>query len=345
MPETLNDSGTPEQPINWGTGERLWYNGVLYSTRLENSFKKPEARKALIHPDDQRNPDIAWREREGEPYFRIHKVDETTYAIGEQNDQLNHSYVILGEGRAILFDAGVDEGVRAIAQEIAEQHGLELEVMFSHLHYDHLGGAQATRAMLPNLPSIRGKVDGNGLIRSENIHKFEHLGATEGIKPPDIEVSGWVDIGEEIDLGGRKLRMLYAPGHCWNHVVLWDKDRKQVFAADLAGTFPIYAMLPTSSVGDYIWTVDNLLKIVDEDTEILNTHRSEAHGGLPTQGRDDLLALRGLLKRVQSGELADERHLAVFNRFNSTRDGVSLIVPKAFKHPQRTTDLPSGIEE
>ena len=51
-------------------------------------------------------------------YYTIHKIDERTFAIGETRYyQLNFNYLILGDGRAVVFDAGT--GQRDIGAVVA----------------------------------------------------------------------------------------------------------------------------------------------------------------------------------------------------------------------------------
>ncbi len=325
--------------------QRYSYSFILKLVALENKIKGKKDKVLEILEEDRNDPNVEIIDN----YFRIHKINDKTYAIGEQNEEQNHCYFICGETKAILYDVGVHPRVKEIAKKMAEDRGLELEIIFSHLHFDHTGNSEVIEGGLADLTHLRERAEEDDIIKGENIPELEYLGKSEGYSAPDIDVSKWIEIGEDIDLGGRKLKMLYAPGHCWNHTVLWDKENNEIFAADLMGTLPIYAMLPTSNIEDYIWTIDNLLKISNSETKFYNTHR-HGHAGLPTQNREDLLALRALLIKVKNREKSDDKAFMFFETHNSTKEGVSLVTRpnwlKSENDEKRTfPDIPSGIPD
>ncbi|HEX2076020.1 MAG TPA: MBL fold metallo-hydrolase, partial [Geodermatophilus sp.] len=104
----------------------------------------------------------------------------------------NSTYLVeIGDGRALVVDAGRDlRGVR----EAAGRRGLRIAFAAdTHLHADFLTGAlqlaadEGTRVVA----AARGR------------REFDHLG---------------LDDGDEVDLGGLRLRALYTPGHTDEHL-------------------------------------------------------------------------------------------------------------------------------
>ena len=154
-------------------------------------------------------------------YFAVVQLDEKTFAIAEPYSWArNYNYLILGEERALLFDAGV--GHYDIRPVVASLTDLPLTFMPSHFHYDHTGQGAWERTAIVDLPHLRAQANGNSLPFTWE----QHLGPSEAIPIPTWEVSDWIKPNTAIDLGGRSLTLLYTPGHTDNSVSLYDKDRQ-----------------------------------------------------------------------------------------------------------------------
>jgi hydroxyacylglutathione hydrolase len=115
----------------------------------------------------------------------------------------NSAYLVdLGDGRALAVDASLD--LRAM-RAAAERRGLRLAFAAdTHLHADFLSGARQLAAD-----------DGATVLASRAGQRhFDHAGLEDG---------------DEVDLGGLRLRTIATPGHTDEHVsfVLLDGDRPQ----------------------------------------------------------------------------------------------------------------------
>ena len=88
-------------------------------------------------------------------YFTIDEIAPNTFAIGEPRYyQQNYSYLVVGNKKALLFDAG--PGIRNI-REIAESL-TDLPIVFlpSHFHFDHVGnGIAFNERAVVDLPYLR----------------------------------------------------------------------------------------------------------------------------------------------------------------------------------------------
>lgn len=79
-------------------------------------------------------------------YFVVETIDENVFGIGEPRYyQGNYSYLIIGERRAVLFDAG--SGNRDIVRIVRALTSLPVTVVPSHLHFDHVGALGPVNTM------------------------------------------------------------------------------------------------------------------------------------------------------------------------------------------------------
>jgi hydroxyacylglutathione hydrolase len=104
----------------------------------------------------------------------------------------NSAYLVeLGDGRALAVDASID--LRAMS-EVVERRGLTVAFAAdTHLHADFLSGAR-------HLAAIR---DARVLAAAAGRREFSHRGLEDG---------------DEVDLGGLRLRALATPGHTHEHL-------------------------------------------------------------------------------------------------------------------------------
>ena len=246
-------------------------------------------------------PDLA-EGRMVDDYWAVQDIDARTYALGEPRYyQSNYEYLILGEQRALLFDAGsgTRDNIRSVVANLTR---LPVTVMPSHLHYDHTGGITPfTSIALIDLPETRADVRNGRFTPS----RYEYLGMFDHLVPPTVTVTEWVKPGATIDLGGRVLRVLHVPGHTPTSVALYDAAAHQLFAGDFIYPTTLYAQLPGSSLAEYQTTTRELLAMLPADTKIWTAHccRVGEHTSAPWLTVTDLHDLDAALSRIQSGEL------------------------------------------
>lgn len=243
----------------------------------------------------------------GEPfgesgYFVVVQLDDQTFAIAEPYSWArNVNYLILGTDRALLFDAGVGHyDIRPVVKYLTD---LPMTFLPSHLHYDHTGQASFDRIAIVDLPHLRKQAEGNSIT----FNWGQHLGAAEGLELPTWEISEWIKPGDEIDLGNRKLTLIYTPGHTDNSVSLHDEASKTMFTGDYYSANSMSAYYPTASMGDYLQTAKKILKRTapQPDTVLHGAHSSDS-GKIPARSRDDVQTLHDALVKIQSGELDGE---------------------------------------
>ena len=167
-------------------------------------------------------------------YFTIEKLAPGTFAIGEPRYyQENYNYLLVGESRAILFDAG--PGVRDIIPVVESITKLPVVFLPSHFHYDHVGnGIRFDQRAVVDLPYLRSRAESNVLQFTD----MEHLGEAEGFATPTWTIDFWWRPGEAIDLGGRSVEIVHTPGHSTESISLWDQQNDILLSGGLHLPWP-----------------------------------------------------------------------------------------------------------
>ena len=137
-------------------------------------------------------PSVVWFD----DYYTLQSIDERTFAIGETRYfQQNFNYLIVGEERAILFDAGT--GARDIREVANSLTSVPLTFVPSHLHYDHVGnGVDFERVALVDLPHLKNRAVNDQL----SLQRFEHLGEGEGYQTPTLSIHEWLTVNTKLEL-------------------------------------------------------------------------------------------------------------------------------------------------
>jgi hydroxyacylglutathione hydrolase len=233
-------------------------------------------------------------------YWAVQRIDANTYAIGEPRYyQSNYAYLIVGEQRALLFDAG--SGTRDITHVVTSLTHLPVTVLPSHLHFDHTGGiASFTSIAMIDLRDTRADVTNGRLTPG----RYEYLGILDRLAPPTFSVTEWVKPGAKIDLGGRALQVLHVPGHTPSSVALYDAARHELFAGDFIYPTTLYAFLPGASLTQYRATTRALLTRLPADTTIWTAHccRTGELTSAPWLTMTDLHDLDTALAAIHAGD-------------------------------------------
>lgn len=231
-------------------------------------------------------------------WYAVEAIDAQTFAINEpKSSQYNTSYLIVGDTRAIMFDAGSGErpaGSRTM-REVAERYTdhKPITLILSHFHYDHIADAATFDGVaLIDRPDIRANID-------DGTYTFSLWESLEAERR-SLTVTDLLADGSVLDLGGRQIDIFNLPGHTTESVVLLDRSHNQVFTGDfvyrhLGG---IIAFAPTADLAAYKTNSTRLLQLTHADTVFFGAH------GIPRFDRAWLTLLDRELEKIVTGEAA-----------------------------------------
>jgi glyoxylase-like metal-dependent hydrolase (beta-lactamase superfamily II) len=212
-------------------------------------------------------------------WFRVAQLEPGVFLVGEPGHV--NSWLIRGEERSVLLDTGL--GLADISAAVAAACPEEPLVVNSHVHFDHVGGnelfaevamhelgpewieAGCDPAQLPAYEKLVPEMlAGYERLLAADRGDFFLIGPDEEMRPwPEegIAAHGWriepppparlLAEGDEIDLGGRVLRVLHTPGHAPDHICLLDQRAGILWAQDQAYYGPHLVYEPGADLADF----------------------------------------------------------------------------------------------
>jgi len=163
-----------------------------------------------------------------------------------------NSYLVLGSRQAALIDTGL--GIADMRRVVREITPLPVTVINTHAHWDHvMGNHLFSRIMIAAAEGrwLAGPYPQDRLRRLLRNQRFTRP-FPAGFSPrayrfissrPSVLVAG----GETLDLGGRRLRIVPAPGHTAGSLIVSDDEARIAWVGDAAGTGMLYAQSPGGS--------------------------------------------------------------------------------------------------
>ena len=180
------------------------------------------AAKAQDLPTDYKEKEVF---RNDEVVFR--QIDEHTW-LGNGHEYIYESlYLVEGEDRAVLIDAGTT--IHDLDKILAKFTSKPITLYATHVHLDHTGYA------IKYFPEIY-------FNAADTINIAEHM-------PADYQGEmKFFKEGDIIDLGGRKLEILFTPGHTPGCVTFMDVESGYGFSGDSFGSGGLLLTLDFSTL-------------------------------------------------------------------------------------------------
>lgn len=252
-------------------------------------------------------------------WFDVREVADGVVVFEEPlHSEVVKSYLVLGSERAALVDTGM--GVADLKAEVEAVTSLPVVVLQSHAHFDHVGDAWRFDDVRVHPAEAAALERGRAAETLEGWMDPEELSGPlpAGFDPATYALrskapTSLLQDGDEIDLGGRTLTVLHAPGHSPGSVVFWDKAARLLISTDVAYLRELYALNPDSSVADYLVSLRRLEAMIPELDILL-----PAHGPTPIEpGR--LRVMADGMEQVVAGRPPDEHKDGVdHHRFGAT---------------------------
>ncbi len=156
------------------------------------------------------------------------------------------AYLVVENGRAALIDCGTATCAPRVLDAL-EANGVACEavdwLLVTHVHLDHAGAAGPLMQALPNAKLVahpRGAphmidpaklIAGAKAVYGEAMFNRDHA----GMLPVDAARVVVADDGHVVELAGRPLRCIDAPGHARHHLCVWDARSRAWFTGDAFG--------------------------------------------------------------------------------------------------------------
>jgi glyoxylase-like metal-dependent hydrolase (beta-lactamase superfamily II) len=221
------------------------------------------------------------------PWHTVKPIDDDTYLITEPmaavapqyGIETANAHLLLGDKRAALIDSAM--GIGDIAQLVRSLTPLPCMVLNTHSHWDHSGG----NAGFPE--SAIHELEARPLEKRENmqwLHKRLRTPEALAVLPQGFDIDSF-DIparpatstlrdSDVIDLGGREIIAIHAPGHSPGHMVFLEQARRTLYAGDIAYRGPVYACFRDSDPDAFLVSLRRLTAMRGVDI------CSPAHNGI-----------------------------------------------------------------
>jgi len=242
-------------------------------------------------------------------WFDVYQVVPGVRSIHEPGHwEMVISYLIEGSESAILFDSGL--GIATIKAVTDRLTAKPITVVSSHSHYDHGGGthlysdiwAPVTEFTRKNARGTPNRI-AKEFVPEESFTReppAEFNRSTYSIKPWTLTRE--LRDGEVIDLGNRKIEVLYVPGHAPDSIALLDRRNRVLFTGDTLNLGPIYAMLDESNLYDFHQSAGRLAALEGDVDWIFPAHSP------PTRDTKLLSRFHDSFSRIHAGTASKREH-------------------------------------
>lgn len=243
---------------------------------------------------------------QSEDWFEVYLIDDNIYAIYEPGQfEEVISFLIVGDDFALMFDTGLGIGnIRGVVDQLTE---LDVVVLNSHTHYDHIGGNHLFDTIYGmDTEYTRQRALGSppdavaGFLREGWVWKpFPEGFSRSDYQSHAFTIDRIVREGDQIDIGGRVLEILHTPGHAPDSICLIDRENRILFTGDSFYLAPLYTHIPGGSFDDYAKTAARLSGLASDIDRAFTSHN------VPVADASYMTALGKAFADIESGTATD----------------------------------------
>jgi len=200
------------------------------------------------------------------------------------------TYLVKGE-KTCLIDGGTREGSKDLLKSLeALKVSFPDYIVLTHSHYDHTQGVPVIREAAQKAGrdiEVYAHESGIERLADQSFNKvFDEKTTYYNI--PDVHP---LKHGDELDLGGNQLKILDAPGHIPDHIVVLEENSQILFTGDAIGAqylenYPLPTFMPPLfNKTDYFKTL-NMVKNIEFHGIALGHYGFYAHEAATTLVRE-----------------------------------------------------------
>lgn len=227
--------------------------------------------------------------------------------------------LVLGDEQALVIDTRGDRTQGAeLAISVRELTERPWQVAITHAHFDHCFGTGAflpapvwaTRRCTEWLARTAAQQRTEWAQHYREEGKLDVAKALAGTEPalPDHHINTDIEVGTELDLGGRSVRLSHlGRGHTDHDLVVAIADMSVIFVGDLVenGAPPSFE---DSYPAEWVSTMDELLAM--QHTTIVPGHGDPVDLGFVQAQRDELATIVELCRDLRADAITRQEALA-----------------------------------